>query len=384
MNNKDLKVLIKECISEINLQNVIGPSVKYEMNNIEMNNIERNNMTVIEVLDELKTGSVKSVFLAGPTHRINGNQPIPPSWRDEAIKELSLLNYDGVIYSPEWEGNVKPEGWTYESQVQWEVDALNAATVVLFWVPRNMESLPALTTNIEFGEWLHSGKCVVGAPLDAVKMDYIKTRCIKEDVPFHTSLSSAINDSLSRLNKIDEDPKVWFTSDTHFGQERTLELSRRLFRDVKHMDRELVRNWNKVIKENDTVYHLGDWGDINKISDVLPQLNGKRIITIPGNYDKEDIQQVLSSDPRIEFVEQGHTIKIQGIDVSLVHEPENMQHKGFYLFGHIHQLQMVKTNALNVGTDCHNYSPINEDDVMFYHNAITNFYDDNVFSNFLK
>ncbi|HNA90554.1 MAG TPA: hypothetical protein PK989_14665, partial [Anaerolineales bacterium] len=51
----------------------------------------------------------------------------------------------------------------------------------------------------------------------------------------------------------------------------------------------------------------------------------------------------------------------------------------FFLFGHVHQLQMVKRNGLNVGTDCHFFRPIDLQVVLFYRNAIYLHYDDNVF-----
>ena len=55
---------------------------------------------------------------------------------------------------------------------------------------------------------------------------------------------------------------IYFTSDTHFNQQRTLELSRRPFDSVEHMNNILVQNWNNTVKQEDTVYHLGDFGDI--------------------------------------------------------------------------------------------------------------------------
>lgn len=66
--------------------------------------------------------------------------------------------------------------------------------------------------------------------------------------------------------------------------------------------------------------------------------------------------------------------------VQLVHEPEfGRGVDKFFLFGHIHQLQMVKKNGLNVGTDCHRFFPIDAETVLFYYKAITNHYDKNVF-----
>ena len=66
--------------------------------------------------------------------------------------------------------------------------------------------------------------------------------------------------------------------------------------------------------------------------------------------------------------------------VYLVHEPEKAKNpKLFYLYGHIHQLQMVKRNGLNVGTDCHQFRPIDWETIVFYYLAIVNHYDENVF-----
>lgn len=39
----------------------------------------------------------------------------------------------------------------------------------------------------------------------------------------------------------------------------------------------------------------------------------------------------------------------------------------------------MKSFGLNVGTDCHNFTPIDIDTVKFYFNAIKNYYDSNVF-----
>ena len=64
----------------------------------------------------------------------------------------------------------------------------------------------------------------------------------------------------------------------------------------------------------------------------------------------------------------------------LIHAPENIKYNDeFYLFGHIHKLQMVKKFGLNVGVDCHDFRPINEEIILFYRNAIEKHYDRNVF-----
>ena len=174
--------------------------------------------------------------------------------------------------------------------------------------------------------------------------------------------------------------KIWFTSDTHFGSERTLELSKRPFDNTRQMDAALILNWNSVVDNEDTVYHLGDFGN----ADIISNLNGKRIFVIPGNNDDYDILDRLREDKRVFFIRNNYILKksCTGIsfDLQLVHEPEFGAGDGnFFLFGHIHQLQMIKENGLNVGTDCHRFFPIDTATILFYHNAILNHYDKNVF-----
>lgn len=41
---------------------------------------------------------------------------------------------------------------------------------------------------------------------------------------------------------------------------------------------------------------------------------------------------------------------------------------------------MIKPYGLNVGVDCHNFTPIDLDTVSFYLNGILNFYDNEVFN----
>lgn len=171
--------------------------------------------------------------------------------------------------------------------------------------------------------------------------------------------------------------KIWFTSDTHFGSQRTLELSKRPFKTVEEMDKAIIDNWNSVVKEDDTVYHLGDFGDYNKVKD----LNGE-IILIRGNYEHNDM---LSINTLLNYgfidVLDVYSKEISGYRINLVHEPSKAKNKkGVNLFGHIHKLQMVKKFGLNVGTDCHNFYPIDLDTVLFYHNAIQNYYDNEVFN----
>ena len=111
----------------------------------------------------------KSIFLAGPTPRSLD----VPSWRPEAIKILSDLGFNGMVYVPEKE--VEDREFDLDEQVWWEREALHNADVIVFWVPRVISDMPAFTTNIEFGYWLakEPTKVLYGRPDKAEKIKYL-------------------------------------------------------------------------------------------------------------------------------------------------------------------------------------------------------------------
>ena len=81
------------------------------------------------------------------------------------------MQFDGTIFIPEPRNNC----WhiEYDSQVKWEAKCLNIADAIVFWIPRDLITLPDFTTNIEWGRWESSGKIFLGYPSNAEKMSYI-------------------------------------------------------------------------------------------------------------------------------------------------------------------------------------------------------------------
>jgi hypothetical protein len=122
------------------------------------------------------------LFLAGPTPR----SPAVVSWRPEALRLLRQLDFPGTVFVPEdsEEGGLPP---TYaEEQVFWEWRCLERADRIVFWVPRDLKTLPGFTTNVEFGFWCRSGKALLGFPVGAPKMRYLELLARAHSVPvFH-------------------------------------------------------------------------------------------------------------------------------------------------------------------------------------------------------
>jgi len=170
--------------------------------------------------------------------------------------------------------------------------------------------------------------------------------------------------------------KTWITSDTHFGSQRTLEFSKRPFSSVTEMDRVMIENWNKLVQPIDRVLHLGDFGNIDRRTD----LNG-HITLLCGNYEDDYEFEVLENVfnkviPRFKYYT---TIGPNSEPYELVHEPSKAKARRFVLYGHIHEKGMIKKNGLNVGVDCHHFKPIDWSTIVFYKEAILKHYDNEVF-----
>lgn len=139
-----------------------------------------------------------AVFLAGPTPR----SADVASWRPAAVELLrSRWRASGegrlVVFVPE-----SPDGGfdgTWDAQVEWEDACLNASDVIAFWIPRDLRTLPGLTTNVEWGRWESSGKVVLGAPPDAPATRYLRHYAVKYGAPTADSLEGTMDAALDLL-----------------------------------------------------------------------------------------------------------------------------------------------------------------------------------------
>jgi len=154
-------------------------------------NIHRSNM---HYNFDYEISNDNNIFLAGPTLRPK-HQNLFTSWRDVAIKIFEKKEFSGELYLPE------PFAITYENQVLWEEKRLEASEVILFWVPRELTILPAFTTNVEFGEWMKSGKVVLGYPKDASNMGYLQWKADKYGISVSDTLEGTIELALGMIRK---------------------------------------------------------------------------------------------------------------------------------------------------------------------------------------
>lgn len=134
----------------------------------------------------------KSIFLAGPSPRgevadWNG------TWRSEAVAILRRAGFDGHVFIP-----LPFAGQDYEETTAWEEHFLDLADQIVFWVPRS-EELPGFTTNVEFGEWMKSGKVNLGYPAGTCKMRFLDRKAVKYGVSVNHTLEGTLREAVGQL-----------------------------------------------------------------------------------------------------------------------------------------------------------------------------------------
>ncbi|MBO3737992.1 nucleoside 2-deoxyribosyltransferase domain-containing protein [Actinoplanes flavus] len=143
-------------------------------------------VTVVYANEEPPEAWDASLFIAGPMPRTTD----VPSWRPEALKAVeSAWQSAGelVVFVPE-PRNGKPLKYDHHT---WEDRWLAIVDVILFWVPRNMQNMPGLTTNVEFGRWESSGRVVLGTPPNAAHVGYLRECAIRNGAPVTATLNEA-------------------------------------------------------------------------------------------------------------------------------------------------------------------------------------------------
>jgi calcineurin-like phosphoesterase family protein len=167
---------------------------------------------------------------------------------------------------------------------------------------------------------------------------------------------------------------VFFTSDTHFWHSNKnssiIDFCQRPYFSIEHMNESLIKNWNERVKEEDFVFHLGDFGFGGRslLKQIFNQLNGT-IYLIQGNHDKNNVRinsNILSS-----------VIKIGRYTVKLQHDPYTIQdytNINFVICGHMHKSWKHETiNGIihiNVGVDVWDYKVVRMDEVIDYYEKI--------------
>lgn len=169
---------------------------------------------------------------------------------------------------------------------------------------------------------------------------------------------------------------IYFISDTHFLHAKIIEFCNRPFSDVYEMNQKLQDNWNSTVSEDDTIYHLGDFG-LGRRRDlqyILDRLNGKKHLII-GNHDHQNRVEKLEGWESVQEYLSVHIPEYK-LDVKLLHYPmENWHHRergSISLFGHEHGNGYSRDipNRVEVSVECIGYKPISIDEIISHINKM--------------
>lgn len=168
---------------------------------------------------------------------------------------------------------------------------------------------------------------------------------------------------------------IWVTSDTHFGHKNIIKYCNRPFKDELEMNEVLIENWNKVVKPQDKVYHLGDVF-FGKSGQVLHRLNGQKRLVL-GNHDP-DLSYLSQCFEKIMlfrfFKSHGLFLTHMPIHPNSFEMEHSAGRQGYVLnvHGHIHdQVVMTKVNNVDVpdlrfrcvSVEHTNYTPVHIDEL---------------------
>lgn len=170
---------------------------------------------------------------------------------------------------------------------------------------------------------------------------------------------------------------IFVISDTHFNHSNILTFKdsvgkpTRTFSSVEEMNEVMIERWNEVVRDGDTVYHLGDvlFGKdkMDWLNKHMPRLRGKKRL-IFGNHD----------DPA-NFVGKGHFSKTMlwrmfpEHNILLTHvpvHPSTLQEGRFgdgpmlNVHGHIHQNKSPEGPYRCVCVEQIDYRPVALEDVV--------------------
>lgn len=168
---------------------------------------------------------------------------------------------------------------------------------------------------------------------------------------------------------------IWFTSDTHYGHAGILKhCPDRPWSDVQEMNEALIKNYQEVVRQGDTVYIIGDFA-FKDHAKILRRLPGQKHLIV-GNHDW-DKQGRISQRRQGELIKAGvawvkdsYLLRIQAGSGDGVHHQwvwlAHYAHRtwprkwkdSWHLFGHSHGKMPDENLSTDVGVDCWDYRPV--------------------------
>lgn len=182
---------------------------------------------------------------------------------------------------------------------------------------------------------------------------------------------------------------LYFISDTHFYHENIINLNPKV--RFKGFEAVILNNLLEVLKEDDVLYHLGDFTwhfeDKNGFLNMWKSLPGKKVL-IMGNHDRNKSKLKGFFDEVYDF----HKIlEYKGRKILLSHYPAKdpittryperqelvreiyfKENCDLLIHGHVHwnehglvcACKDLGVNCVNVNIEWHNYRPLGEEEIL--------------------
>ncbi len=174
----------------------------------------------------------------------------------------------------------------------------------------------------------------------------------------------------------------FFTSDTHLGDDKTLKVDMRPFKNAKTFDKFVIKTWNKQAKKGDTIFVVGDFVDCDGIGHTTWKKTLKYakklkadLVLIIGNNESRVIQYYFDNSFKafvdfcknkcgIKNVFTSLELKMLNQKFYLVHKPVDYKPNMLNLFGHIHRSGgLHKEIGINVGCNLNHFRLYSETDI---------------------
>jgi calcineurin-like phosphoesterase family protein len=162
---------------------------------------------------------------------------------------------------------------------------------------------------------------------------------------------------------------IFFVSDHHFGHEKTCTTFKRSdgsplrpFSNAEEMNEALIERHNKVVKDQDKIYMLGDVVINKKFLHLVTRLKGRKRL-IRGNHDTMPLQMYI--DVGFEEVYGVRDLSKYGLILSHVPlHPKSIQERwDANVHGHLHANVIDDPRYLNVSLEQTNYTPLSLEEV---------------------
>lgn len=153
--------------------------------------------------------------------------------------------------------------------------------------------------------------------------------------------------------------KIYVVADTHFNHTNIINYCNRPFNNVDEMNKKIIDNWNRIVNNDDIVYHLGDFGmgSFEELKLIFDKLNGNKYLVM-GNHDLKRGKNFYLKLGFIDVYKKQYQIG----SILLTHYPKEINNDLFNYYGHIHNEEEKKEfldgKHMCVSLEKNNYMPI--------------------------